>query len=554
MSAEAGRAGLRPVRPWWRWAVARAARAGALAPTLVAGCASPGRVAASREPVPAVPVAAVTVSEPATERLAIERLRATTDSIVASPAFRNARWGILLVDPARSDTLLSVDPDRLFMPASNQKLLTGAAALLTLGPSYRWRTPVLLEGRQRGATFDGDVIVVGGGDPSWSDSLQAGDATRAFAPVASALAARGVRTVRGTVRIERGAFSGPITGYGWELDDLDEPYGAPLDAVLLNEGLMPVMVVAGATPRAPVTVRTPATGRYPARTIEVTVTPRRAAGDARTAGDPVTVRWDSTGTRLVVRGTLAAGDSVVRTVSYRRPADAVRASLVERLRASGITVTTPMPAPARRAPAARIRDDRAAGRVDTLVVLESAPLGDVLRRMQKPSQNQVAELLFRTVGVARTGSGAPDSAQAAMERLLDSLGVDARSAAVRDGSGMSRHNYVTPRAVLRVLDVMRRSADSTAWLAALPVAGVDGTLASRMRGTAAEGTVVAKTGSLDKTRSLSGYVTARDGTTLLFAMLCNNYTVSNREIERVHELLLTAAVELPLASGPSRDR
>jgi D-alanyl-D-alanine carboxypeptidase/D-alanyl-D-alanine-endopeptidase (penicillin-binding protein 4) len=525
-----------------------------LAPTLVAGCASPGRVAASREPVPAVPVAAVTVSEPATERLAIERLRATADSIVASPAFRNARWGILLVDPARGDTLLSVDPDRLFMPASNQKLLTGAAALLTLGPAHRWRTPVLLEGRQYGATFVGDVIVVGSGDPSWSDSLQAGDATQAFAPVASALAARGVRTVRGSVRIERGAFSGPITGYGWELDDLDEPYGAPVDAVLLNEGLMRVVVVAGATPRAPVAVRTPATGRYPARTVEVTVAPRRAASDARTASDPVTVRWDSTGTRLVVRGTLAAGDSVVRTVSYRRPADAVRAALVERLRASGITVTSPTPAPARRAPAAPIRVERAAGRGDTLVVLESAPLGDVLRRMQKPSQNQVAELLFRTVGVVRTGSGAPDSAQAAMERLLDSLGVDARSAAVRDGSGMSRHNYVTPRAVLRVLDVMRRSAVSTAWLAALPVAGVDGTLASRMRGTAAEGTVVAKTGSLDKTRSLSGYVTARDGTTLLFAMLCNNYTVSNREIERVHELLLTAAVELPLASGTSRDR
>ncbi len=512
----------------------------------VAGCTPGARGGAARAPEPvAIPVAAVTVRTPAPERLAIEQLRALADSIVGDRAFANARWGILVVDPARRDTLVSLDADRLFMPASNQKLLTGAAALVTFGAGHRWRTPVLLDGRQRGATFTGDLVLVGAGDPSWSDSLQGGDAARAFDPVADALRARGITRIRGAIRAGGDRFTGPTTGFGWEVDDLDAPYGAPVDELLFNEGAMRVVVHADA--RGRVEVRTPATGAYPPRDVRVAVAPP-AGGGAR--AEPVTVRWDTTGTRLVVEGTLAAGDSVVQTVSYRSPADAVRAALTERLRRRGIGVE-PAPGPRRAAIGAAASRGAPGGSPagDTLVVLASAPLGDVVRRMQKPSQNQVAELLFRSVGVARTGSGDPDSARAAVARLLDSLGVRPDYVAVRDGSGLSRHDYVTPRALVTVLDAMLRSPDSTAWLDALPIAGVDGTLASRMRGTPAERAVRAKTGSVDKARSLSGYVTTRGGQRLLFAMLCNNYTVANRDIERVHEVLLSRIAQLELGGA-----
>lgn len=132
-----------------------------------------------------------------------------------------------------------------------------------------------------------------------------------------------------------------------------------------------------------------------------------------------------------------------------------------------------------------------------------------------------------------------------MERQLVAWGIDSTEFAVRDGSGMSRHDFVTPRLLIRVLDTMRRAPTFDTWYASLPVAGVDGTLASRMRGTPAQGNVHAKTGTVDKARSLSGYVTTADGRLLMFSLLCNNFTVANREVERVQDAILVTLASRP---------
>jgi D-alanyl-D-alanine carboxypeptidase/D-alanyl-D-alanine-endopeptidase (penicillin-binding protein 4) len=134
-------------------------------------------------------------------------------------------------------------------------------------------------------------------------------------------------------------------------------------------------------------------------------------------------------------------------------------------------------------------------------------------------------------------------------RTLASWGITAADVAYRDGSGLSRHDYLTPRAVVKVLDVMRRSPHAALFRDALPIAGVDGTIRSRMRGTPAEGNVRAKTGTLDKTRSLSGYVTTVNGRVLLFSMLANNFTTPNREVERVQDLIAGFLAGSTLTSG-----
>jgi len=193
--------------------------------------------------------------------------------------------------------------------------------------------------------------------------------------------------------------------------------------------------------------------------------------------------------------------------------------------------------------------------MDTLVVLESPPLRDVLPRMQKPSQNQIAEMLFRTAGRVGSNDGSADSARAVGARTLALFGVTNADVAYRDGSGLSRHDYVTPRAIVRVLDAMRRSPWFSIYRDALPLAGVDGTIASRMRGTAAANNAHAKTGTVDKARSLSGYVTTADGHLVLFSMLCNNFTVPNREVERVQDLLVSTLASLRIADViGTRDR
>jgi D-alanyl-D-alanine carboxypeptidase/D-alanyl-D-alanine-endopeptidase (penicillin-binding protein 4) len=156
------------------------------------------------------------------------------------------------------------------------------------------------------------------------------------------------------------------------------------------------------------------------------------------------------------------------------------------------------------------------------------------------------------VALERAGAGTPDSARAVVGRQLRAWGVaPERDAVVRDGSGLSRHDYVTPEALVRVLDAVSRRPDFRAFYDALPVAGVDGTLRGRMRGTAAAGNARAKTGTVDKSRTLSGYVTTRGGDLLVFSLLCNNYTVPTREVERVQDAIVARLAELPPAGAES---
>jgi serine-type D-Ala-D-Ala carboxypeptidase/endopeptidase (penicillin-binding protein 4) len=505
------------------------------------GCASRGVVpapTAGHQPDPVPPTAVVTpVAMPAatvappSPRIIVTHL---ADSSISAPMWRNARWGVLIVDATTGDTLYTHDADKLFMPASNQKLLTAAVAMQVLGPDYVWRTPVLLQGVQRGATFRGNVIVVGAGDPSVSDTMHQGDARTAFNPVADALAARGIRRVQGAIVTSGDLFPGQTSGFGWEVDDLDTPSGAAVDELLFNEGELRLSVRGAAKAgRAPTVVRAPTTS-YPPLVIDATT---RLASDT---GRRLDIEYDSVAAVLRLTGTIAEGDSARLTTSYRHPNDAYRAAMIEQLGVRGIKVTGTA-ATWRRPPTA-----------DTLVTLVSPPLRDVLPRLQKPSQNQIAEIFFRTSGLRASGSGQVDSARAVAARTLAALGIPPEHVAYRDGSGMSRHDYVTPRALVRVLEAMRTSPNGALFRAALPLAGVDGTIANRMKGTPAAGNANAKTGTLDKTRSLSGYVTTVDGHVVIFSMLCNNFTVSTREVERVQDLLVSTLAGVQLGGSAGR--
>jgi D-alanyl-D-alanine carboxypeptidase/D-alanyl-D-alanine-endopeptidase (penicillin-binding protein 4) len=361
--------------------------------------------------------------------------------------------------------------------------------------------------------------------------MQGDTASRAFDPIVRALKARGISRIVGEVLTAGDAFEGATSGYGWEMDDADEPYGAPVDELLYNEGFATVRVYGGAKAGAPVKVVRSPTSAYPP--IAVSVSTR----DTVARRDRVRATYDSVGTVLLLTGSVGVNDSAIVSVSYRHPNDAFRAALRDRLVASGIAFSA---APAAPPPRKAARDTAIAATADTLVVLESAPLRDVLPRMQKPSQNQIAELLFRTSGLRVSGDGSADSARAVGARTLASLGVAPDELVYRDGSGMSRHDYVTPRALVTVLDAMRRAPTFALFRDALPVAGVDGNLSNRMKGTPAAGNVHAKTGTVDKARSLSGYVTTADGHQVLFSLLCNNFTVSSREVDRVAELMLNA--------------
>jgi len=519
-----------------RWTITTLCSATAMLASTACARSSTQQSIEPRRPEPVAPAMMPVAEVPAPT--VKQQLQHTVDSIVSAPMWRNARLGILVVDPETGDTLVSHDADRLFMPASNQKLLTGAIATTVLGPDYRWRTPVLLHGVQRGSTWRGNVYLQGSGDPSISDALRGGRAQSAFDEALAALRARGIRRITGRILPFGDALPGLTTGYGWAYDDFDAAYSAAIDELMFNEGELYVTVRAGRTIGAAVSASTTPTLRYPALRIEATT--RDSAAAAGASRPPrLQAAYDSVGHTLVLTGTLALGDSARLTVAYRHPADAFVAAFGESLAAERIVVQGKSLA----------RRDTSTRALDTLAVIVSPSFADVLKRMEKPSQNQMAELFFRTVALHATGSGSADSAQAIGTRTLASWGITAADVAYRDGSGLSRHDYLTPRAVVQVLDVMRRSPHYALFRDALPIAGVDGTIRSRMRGTPAEGNVRAKTGTLDKTRSLSGYVTTANGRVLLFSMLANNFTTPNREVERVQDLIASFLAGSTLASG-----
>lgn len=461
----------------------------------------------------------------------VATLRHVIDSVLAAPETRHARWGVLIVDPDRGDTLYSRDADKLFVPASNMKIVTSAVALAQLGPDFQFATPLLATGPVRDSILVGDLVIVGRGDPSISDNIS-GDAMLPLQSVAEALSTRGIRRVAGTVRAVGDAFSDANFGFGWAWDDLDYAYSAPVDDLLFNEGFSLVHLRGGAAVGDSVTVWTSPARTFP--TIRVRVTTDSGVSGPDSASRVDAVKDTLTGVVELV-GHVLPGDSVTLAVTHTDPQQAFVAALREALRDQGIVIGD-----------SAFAADSAAAALDTLHVLQSPPLGQILGFFMKPSQNQVGEMLFKSVALQATDTGTARVGRRIVREQLLAWGADSAGFTVFDGSGLSRRNMLTPATIVDVLHAMRRGPHFQSYYDAFPVAGVDGTLRTRMRGTIAEGNVRAKTGTLGSVRSLSGYVTTAEGQQLLFSVLANNYLVSTDYISRVQD---TIAVRLARLRG-----
>ena len=485
-------------------------------------------------------------------------LRLLVDSLVEAPEFANAHWGVLIVDPARGDTLYSRNADKLFMPASNMKLVTGAVALAQLGPDYRFRTLFSAGGPVRDSILHGDLLVTGYGDPTMSDRMQT-DGMMPLRAVADSLAARGIRRITGTIREVGDAFPDANYGMGWAWDDFRYSYSAGVDELIFNEGFAKVVVLGGDRAGDPVRASTRPDSTTPP--LRISATTVDSSGGTKS---DIEVHWDSAGGGFVVTGTILAGDSVSENVAHRDASAAYLAALTTAIRERGIAIG---PGTVARRNAKRpARTSRGSGgdsvlagtlpdtAADSLFTLASPPLREILPAFEKPSQNQIGEILLKTLGRERRGVGTADSGAAVVAEQLAEWGIPKEGYAIADGSGLSRHNYLSPRTIIRILDGIRRDTSFAVFHDALPVAGVDGTISTRMRGTPAEGNVRAKTGYIDKARSLSGYVTTADGSMLYFSLLCNNYTVPTSAVNRVQDRIAARLAALQLTGADALGR
>jgi D-alanyl-D-alanine carboxypeptidase/D-alanyl-D-alanine-endopeptidase (penicillin-binding protein 4) len=494
----------------------------------LAGC---GGARATTSPSPA--------AAPAMTRARLTRM---IDSMVDAPEFRTALWGVLIVDPEKRDTLYAHNAAKLFIPASNQKLVSSSVMLEQLGPEFRFRTTFAAHGTIANGTLTGDLADIGHGDPTMSDHMQR-DAMTPLRAIADSLSARGIRRITGDVVAVGDAFPGPVAGAGWPWDGLDGASFAGVDELLFNEGLSTIRVRAGGAIGDPAVVETRPSRTFPtvhvvATTVARDTTAASAAGRGGRGrggtGTRVSAYHDTLTSTVIVRGQIALGDSATITLPQHDPNTAFLAALTEALGERGITVD--------RQATTWSQDPRA----DSLFTVLSAPLKEIMPAIMKPSQNQIAEVFLRTLGFERAGVGTADSGRRVVERQFAEWKIPPDAFVVRDGSGLSRNDLISPEAVVSILDVMRRSPNFALFYESLPIAGVDGTIRTRMRDTPAQGNLHAKTGTLSMVRSLSGYVRTVDGRLLEFSLLCNNWTTPQAAVDRVQDTIGAALAELRL--------
>lgn len=502
--------------------IARRLRACALGAVLASGCASARQADVTPPEPPAAPggLAAVAATPSRTARLA-EAL----DAILASPTFGRASVSVVVRALDTGETLFRRNGQTWLVPASTMKVLTAVAAAERLGWQYRFETRLVATGPIVNGTIDGDLLVVGTGDPTITPRHPS--RVDAFDQWAEQLKAQGVRRVNGHIVGDDGAMAPPGLGIGWAWDDLQEDYGAAYGALQYRDSVVEVTMGPGRTPGAPpVVYLTPANHDL---YVDVrAVTSAEGTAPSLTLTRPIGSRF------LEVHGQAPLGSAPMTLATA-----AANPTLfyVNELRAALIRHGIAVDGSGRDIDELVDRPRAADG--TTLLVDLSAPLSEIVTQMLEWSLNNYAETLL--LAMDQTPPATAGDGVSRLRDTLTALGVPPGSYSTRDGSGLSRNDYLSADALVATLAAAWASPTLGGPLkAALPVAGADGTLGRRLRGTAGERRVFAKTGSMSNVRSLAGYVDTLAGETLAFAVMTNGFDTRGAEIDqRVDELLLT---------------
>lgn len=479
--------------------------AACLAAGLAAGCA-------------ARPAPSVTPRTPPEPKRGVKALQADLASSFRVPALQDAVCGVLVRSLKTGETLYALNPRTFLMPASNMKVVTMAAAAERLGWDYAFTTTLVAAGPIEGGVLKGDLVIVGSGDPTLG-----GRPTAAGPAIvdrwADAIRAAGLTAIDGRIVGNDDAFEDEGLGPGWAWDDLAYGYATPAGGLGYSENAVRLTFTPGTAAGDPVAVAAQPEGsglqiESSLKTVDrdgpLEIAVRRLPGSAR----------------LGVAGSVPIGKTdASQTVSVDNPTEFLARALRRALVGRGIAVSgEAVDADALAAPP----DLSSAA---TLVTHVSPPLAEIGRVLLKVSQNLYADTLLKALG--RTADGGPATAREgrkAVESVLQGWGIAPDRYIQADGSGLSRYNYLNADMLVAILTRMHRDErHRDAFAAALPVAGVDGSLAGRMKGTKAEGNARAKTGSIANTRSLSGFVTSADGEPLVFSMIVNNVHVPPSE-------------------------
>ena len=488
-------------------------------------------------------------------RADVAQFRARVDAALSEAHAEKALWGILVTDRDTGETLYELNADRFFTPASNAKIVTTSLALATLGPTYQFRTTLESSGKfGEDGHLLGDLVFVGRGDPDLSNRKfpyagkveHDGPVEKVLAQMADDAIAKGLKEIDGDIVADDSYYPYDLYPAGWSVGDLFFTFGAPVSAIAFNDNSISVEVSPGlhAGDPASVTVEpTAAIGTFGHELTTGLADGKPEFGVVRQPGPQF----------LLLRGSIPLGHAPMKLdLAMPDPAETTALALKQIFELRGVRVTGAIQV--RHAPPAEIYPDAPVvlgpapvpRAPDTIVfaVHISPPLSEIVRVTNKVSQNLHAELLLRAVAHEKKGFGVTDAGIWAEQDFLKTVGVADGDVVFTDGSGLSRDDLVTPRAVAQLLRYDAAQPWGADYIATFPIAGVDGTLETRLKDTVAASRIEAKTGALDHVRAISGFATTLHGERLIFAIFGNNNPQRGRDATVASDAIAVAMVEL----------
>lgn len=436
-------------------------------------------------------------------------------AITSRPQYARSQWGVLVQTLSTTPhTLYSYNSNRYFIPASNAKLLTTAAALRQLGPQFRYRTSIY-----EVAAPTTTLRLVGRGDPSFTNVQ--------LRSLAAQLGRQRIRQVDHLI-VDNSYFQGTAINPSWEWEDIQADYGAPVNSLILNQNAVDLQLFPQALGQ-PLRVA----WRDPAVAVEwgienrsITVGPGADASVTvtRTLGRPI----------LQIAGQMPLGaEPETINLAVLDPAQqflqhfrqALREEQLQVARTSIASASTP-------------RKGR------EIAAVASPFLPQLLIETNQESNNLYAESLLKTLGAIQspTAINSSTAGLAVVKTSLARLGVNPQGYILADGSGLSRHNLVSPAVLVQTLSAIAQTPQAAAFRASLPVAGVNGTLKNRFRNTPVQGILRAKTGSMSGVSALSGYLDSPNYAPLVFSILVNQSDQSGTSLRQViDEIVLLLA-------------
>jgi len=440
--------------------------------------------------------------------------------------FHHAHWGVVIKSLITGEVWYEQNADKMFMPASNEKILTSSAALIELGPDFTFETYLTFNGEVKDSVLDGDIVILGNGDPTLYNRFN-NNPKDVFIKWAEDLKKMGIKKITGNIIGDDNAFDDDHLGYGWSFDGLDAWYSAEVGALQLNENNVDLRIIPPLTMNDSLQIIPNLLSRYYKikNQTEIIDTGRTRISVERLFGSNT----------IFIKGYVKVGDQPFEeTPSLTNPTLFYIVVLKEVFEEEGIEITG-------EAVDCDVIENwsHEPGDFNLIAIHKSPPLSEILSGLMKRSQNLYAETMVRVLGWKESGLGSFQNGKKVVEKTLkNNFGIEPGTYAFMDGSGLTRYNYISPNQIVKIMEGMTKHKYWEVWRDALPIAGIDGTLRNRMKGTSAEGNVRAKTGTISNVRGLSGYITTADGEQLVFSFLVNGHLLSSKDTEDVTDSVL----------------